>query len=132
VSVGRGTLYPFEIIGSSYIDSGTYKFSPIAMPGATVPPLINELCRGYDLRKPTTEFGEEGDALNLNYLLKMYGLFRIKSKFFLENNFIDKLYGSDELRLMVQQGKTADEIRKTWQADLNHFKEKRKAYLLYK
>jgi uncharacterized protein YbbC (DUF1343 family) len=132
VSVGRGTPFPFEVIGTPGIDSGTFSFTPVSMPGATNPPLINQLCKGYDLRKPTTEFGEEGDAMNLNYFMRMYSLFKDKSKFFLPINFIDKLYGSDELRLMVLQGKTAEEIRRSWQPELNNFKEKRKAYLLYK
>ncbi len=49
----------------------------------------------------------------------------------LENNFIDLLYGSDELRDNIKDGLTNEEIRATWKKDLDAFKLVREKYLLY-
>ncbi|MEC8451061.1 MAG: DUF1343 domain-containing protein, partial [Pseudomonadota bacterium] len=51
--------------------------------------------------------------------------------FFTRPDFFDKLAGTDALRIQIQTGKTPTEIRQSWQKDLNKFREKRKAYLLY-
>ena len=51
--------------------------------------------------------------------------------FFLSNNFIDLLYGSDALRNYLKQGKNINQIRATWQEDLDVFKSIRVKYLLY-
>ena len=45
--------------------------------------------------------------------------------------WIDKLSGSDGLRKMVDEGKSAEEIKASWQSDINRFKEAGKPYLLY-
>ena len=45
--------------------------------------------------------------------------------------WIDKLSGSSELRLMIEEGATAEEIKESWQEDVSSFLERRKPYLLY-
>ena len=45
--------------------------------------------------------------------------------------WIDKLSGSDELRNMVEEGYSAEEIKASWQEDVEQFKELRREYLLY-
>ena len=52
-----------------------------------------------------------------------------KEKFF--NNFFDKLAGTDQLRIQITNGKTAQEIRSAWQDDLIRFAEMRRDYLIY-
>lgn len=137
VSVGRGTDWPFEVIGSPYtiMDSG-FTFVPMSKSGATDPPFKGELCRGYDLRKYNKETGHELSTemkgVNLKYLLKMFALFTDKEKFFLKSGFFDKLAGTDELRLQITAGKTEPEIRASWQPALKAYKAIRKKYLLYK
>ena len=46
-------------------------------------------------------------------------------------SFIYKLCGTKALSAQVEQGKSADEIRATWQPELEKYKELRKKYLLY-
>ena len=45
--------------------------------------------------------------------------------------WIDKLSGSSDLRLMIEEGATAEEIKESWQEDVSSFLERRKPYLLY-
>ena len=55
-----------------------------------------------------------------------------KTVFFLKNDFINKLAGNDMLKQQILQGKTANEIRASWEPALSEFKKIRKKYLLYK
>ena len=43
----------------------------------------------------------------------------------------DRLSGSDALRTMVEEGKTAEEIKASWQEECRAFRKQRKPYLLY-
>ncbi len=45
---------------------------------------------------------------------------------------LNQIWGVDYISTNVKEGKTADEIVKNWEEDLNKFKEKREKYLLYK
>ena len=67
---------------------------------------------------------------DLQYLMKMYR--RVpKGKFFLKNNFFDKLAGTTELRKQIEAGMSEKEIRATWQPGLDEFKKIREKYLIY-
>ena len=44
---------------------------------------------------------------------------------------MDKLAGTDKLRLAIEAGQTEQQIKQSWQADLSTFKRKRAPYLLY-
>jgi uncharacterized protein YbbC (DUF1343 family) len=73
----------------------------------------------------------EEKQINLSYLIHAYKNFPDKNAFFLKGNFFDKLSGTTELRTQLIQGKSADEIRASWQDGLKKFKAIRKKYLLY-
>lgn len=45
--------------------------------------------------------------------------------------WIDKLIGTNELRGMIEEGKTAEEIKKSWEEEISQFRDQRKPYLLY-
>ena len=45
--------------------------------------------------------------------------------------WIDKLSGSDALRKMIEAGKSEDEIKATWQDDIDDFIIKSAPYLIY-
>ncbi len=51
-------------------------------------------------------------------------------KFF--RNFFELLIGRGDIRAMIEQGKSAAEIKATWAADVENFKKQRRPYLLYK
>jgi uncharacterized protein YbbC (DUF1343 family) len=132
VSVGRGTEFPFQVIGSPYVRADSaFEFTPRSMPGATDPPYKGQKCLGYDLRRYRKDLSTEMKGVNIRYLLKMYALTENKDKFFSNASFFDKLAGSDELRKQIIAGKTEAEIKASWQPALKAYKEMRKKYLLY-
>ena len=65
----------------------------------------------------------------LFWLLETYKNYPDKKTFF--NPFFDKLAGTSKLREMIQAGKTEEEIRASWQEDIQKYKKIRKKYLLY-
>ena len=81
---------------------------------------------GMDL----TLFTPSDTSIHLDFILNMFK--RVpKGKFFLKNNFFDRLAGTDQLRQQIMQGKTQEEIRASWQPALEHFKTIRQRYLIY-
>ena len=77
-----------------------------------------------------TSFTPSDSCMHLDFLLEIYR--RVpKGKFFLKNNFFDRLAGTDMLRRQIAQGKTEEEIRASWQPALDHFKTIRSKYLIY-
>lgn len=124
ISVARGTPFPFQAIGFPDWRYGNFKFTPESVPGATQPPYQGQLCYGLDLRKEPLD-----SRFSLRYLLDMYARTPDKTKFF--NPFFAKLAGTDRLRKAIEQGFTEDEIRRSWQADLQRYRAQRKKYLLY-
>ena len=141
VSVGRGTEFPFEVYGSPYlegVEGFDFTFTPQSISGAQNPPFENEICYGEDLRPiPIENILSEG--INVEYLVKAYRAVTSQSP---EESFwgnpdtqgrywIDRLSGSDELRTMITNGSTAQEIKASWEDDIEFFKEQRKPYLIY-
>ncbi len=141
VSVGRGTQSPFEIFGSPYFkEFGDFNltFTPKSIDGASNPPYEGEECYGMDLRNiPLKEIWSKG--INPEYLIKAYNALQEthpEINFFGKPDkkgryFIDLLSGSDDLRKQIQEGKSAEEIKESWQEDIEKFSEQRKPYLLY-
>lgn len=125
ISVGRGTYFPFQVYGFPDAKYGDFSFKPVSIDGMSKnPPHQNLLCYGRDLRNESLRH-----RFTLEYLIEAYQISEKKEKFF--NNFFDKLAGTDQLRKDILAGKTDQEIRATWQADLEKFREQSKAYLLY-
>ena len=62
----------------------------------------------------------------------MYQMLTKKGEtFFLDNNFFEKLAGTDQLRSQLKAGKNADEIRASWDSGVDEFRVTREKYLLY-
>ena len=141
VSVGRGTENPFEIYGSPYLadaEGFEFSFTPQSISGAANPPFEGETCWGVDLRDvPIEEIWDAG--INVSYLVDAYHTVTESSpgrSFWgsADGNgqyWIDNLSGSSELRLMIEDGATAEEIKASWQEDIAAFREQRRPYLLY-
>jgi len=127
VSVGRGTLYPFQVIGSPYIKDTLFYFIPDSIAGMAKDPMYRkQKCYGYDLRnKPYTR------SINLDYIITMYQLTTNKEAYFGTNNFFDKLAGTTQMKKQIISGLSENSIRETWKTDLSSYKIKRKKYLLY-
>jgi uncharacterized protein YbbC (DUF1343 family) len=131
ISVGRGTDSPFKIVGEPTNTSGSFKFVPKSIPGASLHPKHEgDTCVGYDLSE-TLNFQKLPDQLDLSWLLRMYEETSEPAKFFNENGYFENLAGTKALREQVKKGETEQEIRQSWQADLLSFKEIREKYLIY-
>jgi uncharacterized protein YbbC (DUF1343 family) len=128
VSVGRGTDKQFQVIGSPYTQYGPYTFTPVDKPGAVNPPLEGKLCYGLDLSAiPISKTG-----LMLDYFFDFFNRASDKTKFFLTGGGVDRLAGTDQLRLQMIAGVPAETIRKSWQPAISAYKKTRQKYLLYR
>ncbi|WP_040357662.1 exo-beta-N-acetylmuramidase NamZ family protein [Colwellia piezophila] len=127
VSIGRGTPFPFEVIGHDNINRGSFSFTPVVTPGAaSKPKLLNKKLYGEDLRHIVSQ------GLDLDFIIRWYKAFAEKEVvFFNSPKFMDKLAGTDKLRKAIISGHSAEQIKQSWQADLEAFKRKRRPYLLY-
>lgn len=129
MSEGRGTDFPFEVFGHPKLPDSlyTYSFTPISGYGSKYPKLENQKCNGLKL---TNEY-ENLDALNIDWLIDAYNNYPGEDFFITKNRWFDILAGGSSLREQIIQGKSAQEIRASWQTELNAFREVRAKYLLY-
>lgn len=128
ISIGRGTYYPFQVIGFPDEKYGDFTFTPIPLQGFDMNPLQkNKECFGVDLR----EYPFEG-GLSLGFLLDFYNKAGKDQPFFFSRpQWFDLLAGTKELRFQIVRGLTEEEIRASWQPALIRYKDIRKKYLLY-
>ncbi len=146
LSEGRGTYEPFIVFGAPFINSEKVinelialgikgvklepvTFTPISIKGMTESPKLKNIeCYGIrlgiidrDLFSPV-EFG-------VKFLAIVTKLYPDKIKF--NNDFFDKLAGTDKIRRMISDNTEPDSIITSWQTSLNNFLIKRYDYLLY-
>lgn len=125
LSLGRGTEFPFQVLGHPDLKNFPFQFTPVTIEGvAKNPPQENKLCYGIDLREVSIP-----KKIELHYLIDMYKAFPDKEKFFIP--FFERLAGNSTLRQQIKDGLTEDQIRQTWQKDLDTYREMRKKYVLY-
>lgn len=138
VSQGRGTNMPFTVLGSPDL-KGIYNFSftPVSIPGKSETPLYqDQVCYGLDLRNyDVTQFRKTGQ-INIKWLMDMYKIYPFKDKFFDVRQSkqmlnIDLLVGTTLFKQQIIEGKTEEEIRKSWEPGLSKYKQMRHKYLLY-
>jgi uncharacterized protein YbbC (DUF1343 family) len=131
VSVGRGTDKPFECFGYPNMPNATYTFTPHPVKGASAdPPYNGKECRGYDVSVYGNMYMKYSRQLYLYWIIKTYQSAPDKANFF--NPYFLNLTGTDELEQQIKDGKSEEEIHKSWEPGLKKFKEIRKKYLLYK
>jgi uncharacterized protein YbbC (DUF1343 family) len=132
ISQGRGTLFPFTVLGNPEL-KGKYEFSfkPVSIPGMSEKPThMDKNCYGLDLRKYDTSIFTSTGRINLTWLKEFYAAYPNKAAFFRAANF-DRLAGTTKLRNQIIEGKSEEEIRKSWEPKLGQFKEMSKKYFLY-
>jgi uncharacterized protein YbbC (DUF1343 family) len=138
VNHGRGTLFPFTVLGSPEL-KGKYEFSytPAGIKGMAETPLfMDQVCYGLDLRDYDTEQLRKTKKINLQWIIELYKAHPHKEKFFdsklsKEMGTIERLIGSGLFRQQIIDGKSEAEIRASWAPGLGEYKELRKKYLLY-
>lgn len=133
VSVGRGTDFPFQIIGSPTTKNLKFRFMPHPMKGSDKHPLHQDTyCYGLNLSSEKNI----PKGFSLQYVIQFYNYFQNLTKhaekeFFTRPHWFDLLTGTNQVRLDILKNKTEEQIRSAWQKKLNQYKEIRKKYLLY-
>lgn len=130
VSVGRGTHYPFQVIGSPDIRISSFRFKPEALEGFDKNPMYkDQYCYGNNLRNTAAPKG-----FSLKYVIAYYQAYRNvgkADKFFTRPEWFDLLIGNRMVRQQIIKGADEEEIRAGWQAELDAYRKMRQKYLLY-
>jgi uncharacterized protein YbbC (DUF1343 family) len=147
ISEGRGTNTPFQVFGAPFIDSyellnelNKYNFAGVKFSQAEFIPsqellpaynsmkYVNKTC--YGIKIEITDFNAyrpfELSVAVLISLKRNSGEFKWISK-----NFIDKLAGTDNLRILIDGDKTLEEILNYQRSDADDFRKKAAFYKLY-
>ncbi|MFZ4862246.1 hypothetical protein ACL9RF_08675 [Sphingobacterium sp. Mn56C] len=135
---GRGTQYPFTVIGSPAL-KGMYSFSftPFSIKEMSGKPIYkDQVCYGLDLRKVDLQKLRAEKKVDLSWLIETYNTYPKKEIFFDKKRSkeivaFEKLAGGTTLEAQIVAGLTAEDIRKSWQPGLKKYKEMRQQYVLY-
>lgn len=125
VSVGRGTDFPFQIIGSPTTKNLKFRFMPHSMKGSDKHPLHQDTyCYGLNLSSEKNI----PKGFSLQYVIQFYNYFQNLTKhaekeFFTRPHWFDLLMGTNQVRLDILKDKSEEQIRSAWQKKLNQYKE---------
>ena len=132
LSEGRGTPKAFEYIGHPLLPKDMFSFTPNPNEGAKSSKHYGEVCYGWNFGgTPGEVLKKVDDKIQVKWLIEAYKIFPGKDSFFLKTNSFNRLAGNDVLMQQIKDGKSEEEIRKSWEPKLNEFKTIRKKYLLY-
>ena len=128
INAGRGTDFQFQRYGAPFFPSDSSKdvltYTPEPNFGSKYPKFKGELCYGVDLSKT-----ENQNTVNLKWLLDAYNKTPKEKEFFGKSFTVHA--GNLQLQQQLESGKTAIEIRASWQKDIEKFKNIRNKYLIY-
>lgn len=127
MSLGRGTDFPFQMVGHPGFPDSSFSFVPKPNPVNKQPRYSGQTCNGLDLR---TDHYIEGHPhmLGLQWLLHVYNIFNHPA--FFEENF-NYHAGNATLQQQVKDRLPEPSIRESWKEGIARFKAVRKKYLLY-
>lgn len=127
VSIGRGTTFPFQVIGYPDKRFGDFSFTPISLKGFEMNPLQKDnVCYGQDLRNL-----KDIPRFTLKYFLDWYRQFKKPEEFLTRERWFNLLIGDDQILKLIRAGKNEKEIAASWQEELSKYKTVRTKYLLY-
>ena len=127
VSVGRGTLFPFQVLGFPDQTFGKYTFTPKSIKGMELNPLQKDkLCYGDDLRRLT-----QAPHFTLSFFIEWIHKFKTTEEFLTRTQWFNKLMGNDLVLKLILEGKKEQEIRESWAVELAQYGFVRQKYLLY-
>lgn len=130
MSMGRGTDYPFQVLGHPEYQSDLFSFLPVSKEGASNPKYSGIECKGVDLRNIEYKFFWNKRRIILDWLIEAFHNMKEEEDFF--NRRFTRLSGNAELQKQIESGKSPEEIYKTWESGLKEYKKIRNKYLLYK
>ncbi len=127
ISLGRGTDVPFQVIGHPKYSDTTFYFTPKATALSKEPKYLNERCYGLNLKKDPY-LKNHPLKINLGWMKKLYA--DLNKPDFFDKNF-NYHSGNTELQEQLKNGLSEEDIRRSWQKDIENFKKIRVKYLLY-
>jgi uncharacterized protein YbbC (DUF1343 family) len=145
LSQGRGTTQPFEIVGAPFLDERwSLALTARNLPGAmfreaAFAPTSNtysgQVCRGVQtyVTDPDRFDAIRTAVAMLVDLKRIYPDFawRYDTGDKIDPYWIDKLAGTDQVRLAIDAGQDVDAVVAGWQSGLNAFRTTRARYLSY-
>lgn len=129
VSVGRGTDWPFQVLGYPNKEMGEFSFSPAQIRGSwSKLNYAGERLYGEKI----TVFPKLGE-IDLDYFLAWNKKFKQQKLTFISRpKFLAKLSGSNDLLESVDADQSSVQIKSNWQLGLKRYQKIRKKYLLYR
>ncbi len=125
INAGRGTEFQFQRYGAPFFPKTDFSYTPKPNFGSKYPKYEGKLCYGVDLSKT-----ERLSKVDITGLVEAYNKTPKDIKFFGKSFTIHA--GNLNLQKQIQAGMNAEEIRATWQGDIEKFKKIRSKYLIYK
>ncbi len=127
VSIGRGTYFPFQVIGFPDSTAGNFTFTPVSIDGMSKhPKQQDKLCYGIDLRDV-----KDLPRFTLSYFIDFYNKYGKDEGFGLSKSWFNLLAGDSQLIKDIQNGKPEKEIKESWMTELKKYSDLRDKYLLY-
>lgn len=127
MSIGRGTYFPFQVVGYPNPEMGSFQFTPESIPGMSKEPKQEgKICYGVDLLSEPVNH-----HFNLELFIHFYHKFQNEADFLDRPEWFNLLAGTDEVLKLIREGADWPTVESSWQAGLNQYKEMRKKYLLY-
>ena len=142
VSIGVGYPAPFELFGAPWIDADklAHELNHRNLPGVFFRPIHfrpyylhfkGEICSGVQIHiRDQAQFSPA--KVQIHLLEAVIRLFPEQNILDTEQiTMFDSAFGTDKVRKALLNGKSAKEIIKEWQIDLEKFRKKREKYLIY-
>ena len=127
VSIGRGTYFPFQVIGYPDSTFGEFSFMPKSIEGMSKYPLHeNETCFGENLQT-----SQNYNTFTLEPFLNAFQSINNPEKFWKSRRWIDLLTGDPDFYDKINEGMSENEILQSWEPKLQEYKTMRENYLLY-
>ena len=147
ISEGRGTDMPFKYIGAPWIDSSALisqlkqldlggvsfrevSFIPKYIPGkSTNPKFKNQICNGVEI--VVYDRSKVSPVSIFIHIIDIIANLHKKEFKFIETNFIDKLYGSNQLREHILDDEDINSLIDDWSIEIHNFKQLSAPFLIY-
>ena len=128
MSVGRGTEFPFQVVGAPDSVYGDFTFTPRSIEGMDSDPKYKgQKCYGKDYRG----LAPWKQKFSLEPFFHFYEKSGNDSAFVSRRRWFHLLSGTDQLLQQIEKGLSEEEIRETWKDELNDYARLRQKYLLY-
>ncbi len=127
ISVGRGTAFPFQLLGGINPSFGDFSFMPVSTQGAASAPKHMDIhLYGEDLRL------SKMNGLDLSKFLAWHHKLQAQNMALVTHQkWLAKLMGTEKFYHQITAGLSEAEIKKSWEPGLADYIKARQKYLIY-